>query len=76
MSERTAFTADQLARLREQLQVRPSEAAALLAISERLLYDLTRAGEIASIGRGRLRRYAVDDLRAWQRRHRNGGDDA
>lgn len=60
----------------ERLQVRPAEAAELLSISERELWRLTKAGAIPSIGRRRLRRYAVDDLRAWQRRNRNGGDDA
>jgi hypothetical protein len=58
------------------LQVRPAEAAELLSISERILRELPRSGELASIGRGWLRRYAVDDLRAWQRCNRNGGGDA
>ena len=75
MSKRV-FTADELARFREQLQVKPREAAALIAISERELYRKTKSGEIACIGKRRLRRYAVEDLRAWQRRNRNGGDDA
>ena len=60
----------------ERLEVRPAQAAELLSISERMLRELTRTGEIASIGRRRLRRFAVDDLRAWQRRNRNGGGDA
>ncbi len=59
--------------LAERLQVRPAEAAALLSISERQLYRLTQRGEIPSIGAGRLRRYAVDDLRAYQQRNRMGG---
>jgi hypothetical protein len=60
----------------ERLQVRPAEAAELLSISPRLLHDLTKNGEIPSIGRRRLLRYAIEDLRAWQRRNRNGGNDA
>jgi excisionase family DNA binding protein len=57
----------------ERLQVRAREAAQLLSISERELRRLTQAGALPSIGRGRLRRYALEDLRAWQRRNRNGG---
>lgn len=57
----------------ERLQVRAREAAALLSISERKLRDLNNDGEIPSIGYGRMRRYAVVDLRAWQDRNRNGG---
>jgi predicted ATPase len=70
------YTAEELASLRERLQVRPPEAAALLSISERELWRKTKTGEIPSIGKRRLRRYAVDDLRAWQHRNRNGGGDA
>lgn len=55
----------------ERLQVRPSEAAELLSISERQLYRLTQRGEIPSIGSGRLRRYAVEDLREWQQKNRH-----
>jgi len=57
----------------ERLQVRPAEAAALLSISERELWRKTKTGEIPSIGRRRLRRYAIADLRAWQERNRNEG---
>jgi len=71
IEKRTAFTADELARFRQQLQVKPCEAAALLSISERELYRKTKAGEIPSIGARRLRRYALSDLCAWQERHRN-----
>lgn len=60
----------------ERLQVRPAEAAELLSISLRLLHDLTKSGEIPSIGQRRLRRYSVEDLREWQHRNRNGGHDA
>jgi excisionase family DNA binding protein len=70
MSERTPIPPA------ERLQVRPHEAAELLSISERELWRKTKSGEIPSIGKRRLRRYAIDDLRAWQRRNRNEGDDA
>jgi excisionase family DNA binding protein len=58
----------------QRLQVRPREAAELLSISERALRRLTQLGEIPSIGTGRLRRYAVEDLRAYQQRNRTGGE--
>lgn len=60
--------------LTERLQVRPHDAAKLLSISERQLRRLCARGEIPSIGRGRLRRYALADLRDWQQRNRNGGE--
>lgn len=53
-----------------RLQVRTREAAELLSISERHLRRLADQGEIPRIGRGRLTRYAVDDLREWQRKNR------
>jgi hypothetical protein len=57
----------------ERLQVRAREAAQLFSISERELRRLTQAGTLPPIGRGRLRRYVLEDLRAWQRRNHNGG---
>jgi excisionase family DNA binding protein len=59
-----------------RLLYRPKEAAERLAMSERELWRKTKAGEIASIGKRRLRRYAEEDLRAYIRRNRNGGHDA
>ncbi len=53
-----------------RLQVRTREAAELLSISERHMRRLGERGEIPRIGRGRLTRYAVDDLREWQRKNR------
>ena len=55
----------------ERLQVRPSEAAELLSISERELSRRTKSGEIPSIGKGRLRRYTIEDLRAYIHRNRS-----
>jgi excisionase family DNA binding protein len=53
-----------------RLQVRTREAAELLSISERHMRRLGERGEIPRIGTGRLTRYAVDDLREWQRKNR------
>lgn len=47
------------------LLVSPRQAARMLAVCERTLYALTKAGEIAAVRRGRLVRYSVDELRAW-----------
>lgn len=54
----------------ERLQVKPHEAADLLSVSTKTLERLTKAGELVSVSRGRLRRYAVADLQEWQRRNR------
>ncbi len=56
--------------------LRPPEAARILAISERTLWDLTAAGEIraVNIGQGKertARRYLVEDLLAWARARRD-----
>jgi len=59
-----------------RLLYRPKEAAERLAMSERELWRKTKAGEIASVGQRRLRRYAEEDLQAYIRRNRNGGNDA
>ncbi|HEY3232202.1 MAG TPA: helix-turn-helix domain-containing protein [Roseiflexaceae bacterium] len=59
-----------------RLLYRPKEAAEILAMSERELWRKTKNGEIPSIGRRRLRRYADDDLREYIRRNRNGGGNA
>ena len=47
----------------------PQQTANLLAISPRTLRRMVQRGEIASIKRGRLRRYRMGDIRDWQ--HRN-----
>ncbi len=47
------------------------DAARMLAISERTLWGLTAAGEIACIRFGRAVRYSVDDLRAFVARARS-----
>jgi len=49
----------------EQLLLKPPEAAKALAISERLLRDLKKRGEIAAVCIGGAVRYDVADLRAF-----------
>lgn len=47
------------------LLVAPREAAKILAICERTLFALTKAGDIPAVRIGRAVRYSVDDLRGW-----------
>lgn len=54
-----------------RLQVSIHEAAELLTYSERTIYTLLQRGELRSVGRGRLRRIPLDELRAWQQRNMN-----
>lgn len=55
---------------RERLQVTIRDAAALLSYDERTIRRLIARGELIAIGRGRLRRVALADLRDWQSRNR------
>ena len=52
----------------ETLLLTGREAARMLAICERTLYTLTKAGAIPAVRIGRAMRYSVEDLRAWVRR--------
>jgi excisionase family DNA binding protein len=54
----------------EPLQVTIREAASLLSYDERTVRRLVERGELHAIGRGRLRRIALADLREWQARNR------
>jgi excisionase family DNA binding protein len=54
----------------EPLQVTIREAASLLSYDERTVRRLVERGELHAIGRGRLRRIALADLRDWQARNR------
>jgi excisionase family DNA binding protein len=49
----------------ERMLLTPRQAARALAISEKTLYNLTRAGKIVAVRDGRLVRYALADLQAW-----------
>lgn len=53
----------------EPLQVSIAEAARLLGYSKSTIYNLLDRGEARSVGRGRLRRIAVEELRRWQRQN-------
>ena len=56
-----------------RLALRPRDAAAALSISERLLWGLTRKGEIPCVRMGRAVVYSVDALRDWLKRRSEGG---
>lgn len=58
------------------LQVSKRDAARLLDLSVRTIERLVERGELAQIGTGRLARFALDDLRAYQERNRTRGQDA
>lgn len=49
----------------KRLALRPAEAAQALAISERLLWSKTKAGEIPHFQMGRATLYPVEQLRDW-----------
>lgn len=57
----------------EPLLLRREDAAKLLAISPRLLWSLTRRGEIPHVRLAKSVRYSVEALRAWLRRRATGG---
>ena len=46
------------------------EAAALLRYDERTVRRLIARGELHAVGRGRLRRIAVADIKEWQTQNR------
>jgi excisionase family DNA binding protein len=54
----------------EPLQVTIREAAALLRYDERTVRRLIARGELHAVGRGRLRRIAVADIKEWQTQNR------
>lgn len=60
----------------DRLAVGVEEAAELCGLSKFTLAAKTRSGEIPSIRIGRRRLIAVEDLRAWLREHRVGGESA
>lgn len=45
--------------------LKPKEAAAMLAISPRLLWSLTRRGAVRAVRIGRAVRYDLTDLLVW-----------
>ena len=55
--------------------LRSREAAHLLAISERKLWELQNAGKIPVVREGRMVRYLVSDLDHWISARRSGGQE-
>ena len=53
--------------------LKPRDAAATLAISERSLWDLTNRGDLPSVHIGRSVRYDPADLAAWIERQKGRG---
>jgi excisionase family DNA binding protein len=51
--------------------LRPREAAALLAISERTLWDLSNRGDLPTVRLGRSVRYDPGDLATWVARNKS-----
>jgi excisionase family DNA binding protein len=51
--------------LKEPLLLKLPEAAALLAISPRKLWEMTNSGQIPHLRIGRAVRYSIEDLREW-----------
>ena len=49
----------------EPILLRPIDAARLLAISPRKLWELTNTSEVPSVRIGRCLRYPREELRAW-----------
>lgn len=58
----------------EPLALRPREAAQALGISERLLVELTRKGEIPSLTINRARLYRAEALAQWLKAREQGGE--
>jgi hypothetical protein len=58
-----------------RLALRPREASIALGLSERKLWSLTAEGAITCSRAGRVKLYAVDELRDFLRRNAKGGDD-
>ena len=56
----------------ERVAYTPREAAAMLGISERMLWGMSKRGEIRSVKVGRLVRYYRPDLVAFMERGSNG----
>lgn len=63
--KREATSNQRPAAAREQLAMRPREAATALGISERLLWDWTRAEGLPHIRIGNVVLYPVDGLKQW-----------
>ncbi len=58
----------------DPMLVNSSDAALLLAISKRKLWELTNTGEITCVRVGRLVRYSPEDLYEWIECKKRGGE--
>ena len=56
-----------------RLLIKPSEAAALLSVSERTLWTLSNKCGLPCVRIGRSVRYAPRDLEVWVERHKSAG---
>lgn len=53
------------------LQYKIGDTARLLSVSRRTVERLIEGGELATVGRGKLKRVPYDSIVAYQNRHRN-----
>lgn len=58
------------------LQYSINDTARLLGFSRRTILRMLDRGELASVGRGKLRRVPYDSIVAWLNRNRNDGEAA
>lgn len=63
---------DQIAPLQYSLK----DTARLLSVSRRTVERMIARGELATVGRGKLRRVPYDAIVAWQNRNRSDGEAA
>lgn len=61
----TSIPHDALVPVTESLLLRPIDAAKLLAISPRKLWEMTTTKEVPSVRIGRSIRYVREELKAW-----------
>jgi excisionase family DNA binding protein len=72
-AEETSGVSQEAAVPVERLLVKPREAAVMLAISARKLWELTNIGEIPVVRIGRSLRYSRADLEGWVASSRSRG---
>lgn len=71
--DRSGFPAREEEFPQDRLLLRPREAANLITLSERKLWELTNTGKIRSVRIGRAVRYDPADLREWIERNKQIG---
>lgn len=65
-------TTDRMALTSGAMLIRPRDAAAMLALSERTLWSMTQAGLLPCVRVGKSLRYDPADLAAWVQRAKAG----